>query len=314
MGLLFENNTFARLSAPLSISDTTLILATGEGAQFPVPGAEDYFFLTLVEIENGVEIDYEIVKVTQNVNDSLTIVRGQDGTVARLWPMDTRCSMRNNAQVFRDLGDPVATELEMQEGTSTDIKRMSPALVKEAIIENAPPAPITSVNALTGDVVITANDLGANPTIGTSSNLSATGSNVVSSLTLTNGVITNHSVRSLTATDIGAAPTANPIFTGRVAGSSVVLTDNTINCSLSNYFIRGQSSNHTYSFSNVPSGSYSCILEVIHSGGTITWPSSVRFPDNKAPALEIGKTHLFLFITRDSGATWRGTALTNYNS
>lgn len=34
--------------------------------------------------------------------------------------------------VRTEVGD-IATELEMQEGTSTDIKRMSPALVKAAV-------------------------------------------------------------------------------------------------------------------------------------------------------------------------------------
>lgn len=62
--------------------------------------------------------------------------------------------------VRTEMGD-IATELEMQEGTSTDVKRMSPALVKAAITENAPPAPVTSVAGKTGGVVLTASDVGA---------------------------------------------------------------------------------------------------------------------------------------------------------
>lgn len=214
----------------------------------------------------------------------------------------------------------VATELEMQQGTSTDVKRMSPALVKAAITENAPPAPVTSVNALTGDVVITANDLGANPTIGTSTNLTATGSNVVSSLTLANGVITNHSVRSLTASDVGAAPTANPTFTGTLNNNGkyiggVVATDTTINTASSNYFTRYININTTFNFSAPGTGSnvYSFTLELQHVGGTITWPWNVKWSNDAAPEIETNKYHLFMFVTRDNGLTWRGAYLANYN-
>lgn len=137
MAIQFANNTFARLAAPMDAVGTSLLVETGQGAQFPTLATGDYFYLTLVEVVNGQETEYEIVKVTSRAIDALTVERGQDNTTARSWSIGTRCEMRNNAQVFRDLGDPVATEFEMQAGVVTEPKRVSPALVKAAIDANA---------------------------------------------------------------------------------------------------------------------------------------------------------------------------------
>ena len=61
-----------------------------------------------------------------------------------------------------------------------------------------------------------------NPTIGTDTNVSASsGATVISSLTLTDGVITNSSTRTLTPGDIGAAPS----FTTGIANTNVVKID-----------------------------------------------------------------------------------------
>ncbi len=61
-----------------------------------------------------------------------------------------------------------------------------------------------------------------NPTIGTDTNVSASsGATVISSLTLTDGVITNSSTRSLTASDIGAQGT----LTFGIANTNVVKID-----------------------------------------------------------------------------------------
>lgn len=103
------------------------------------------------------------------------------------------------------------------------------------------------------------------------------------------------------------------VFEGSVSGDSVALTGAEIDCSLSNYFVKSQDGNTTYTIANAPTGSFSFILEVDHVSGTIAWPVNVKWPENVAPEIESGNTHLFLFITRDSGATWFGTASANYS-
>ena len=79
-----------------------------------------------------------------------------------------------------------------------------------------------------------------------------------------------------------------------------------------NYWYITISSNTTISFSSVPSNSYAMVLEIDHNGGSITWPSSVKWNGDAAPTLTTGKTHQFYFHTRNSGSRWRGAALVDY--
>lgn len=83
--LLFANNAETTLSAPITDSATTVVLASGTGALFPSPnnGAGEYFDLTFNDAATG--LLYEVVKVTARVGDTLTIVRGQEGTTALAW-------------------------------------------------------------------------------------------------------------------------------------------------------------------------------------------------------------------------------------
>ncbi len=74
----FKNNATATIAASISSSDTTIVLSSSSGSLFPVLSAGQYFYATLYTAL-GV---YEIVKVTARAGDSLTVVRGQDGTSA----------------------------------------------------------------------------------------------------------------------------------------------------------------------------------------------------------------------------------------
>lgn len=88
-----------------------------------------------------------------------------------------------------------------------------------------------------------------------------------------------------------------------------------IDCSFSNYFTKTISANSTFTFSNVPSSvAYSFTLELTHTSGTVTWPTTVKWPEDVAPTLATGKTHLFIFVTDDGGARWRGTSLVGYTN
>ena len=87
-----------------------------------------------------------------------------------------------------------------------------------------------------------------------------------------------------------------------------------IDLSAGNYFTKTISGNTTFTFTNPPSsgtvGSFT--LELTHSSGTVTWPSSVKFNSDTAPTLTTGKTHLFFFVTDDGGSRYRGAALVDY--
>ena len=87
-----------------------------------------------------------------------------------------------------------------------------------------------------------------------------------------------------------------------------------IDLSTGNYFTKTINANSTFTFSNPPAsgtvGSFT--LELTHTSGTVTWPSSVKFPADTAPTLTTGKTHIFVFVTDDGGTRYRGAALADY--
>ena len=89
-----------------------------------------------------------------------------------------------------------------------------------------------------------------------------------------------------------------------------------IDLSTGNYFTKTISANSTFTFSNPPAsgtvGSFT--LELTHTSGTVTWPSSVKWPADTPPAITAGKTSVFIFITDDNGARYRGSALADYTN
>jgi len=92
-----------------------------------------------------------------------------------------------------------------------------------------------------------------------------------------------------------------------------------IDCSTGNYFTKTISANSTFTFTNpAASGSVtSFTLELTHSSGTITWPTTVVWNGGvgkTAPTVTAGKTHLFMFVTDDGGTTYRGSVLADYDN
>ena len=87
-----------------------------------------------------------------------------------------------------------------------------------------------------------------------------------------------------------------------------------IDLSTGNYFTKTINANSTFTFTNPPSSGTvgSFVLELTHTSGTVTWPSSVKFPADTAPTLTTGKTHLFFFVTDDGGTRYRGASLVDY--
>jgi len=87
-----------------------------------------------------------------------------------------------------------------------------------------------------------------------------------------------------------------------------------IDLSTGNYFTKTINGNSTFTFSNPPAsgtvGSFT--LELTHTSGTVSWPSSVKFPADTPPTLATGKTHLFVFVTDDGGTRYRGASLADY--
>ena len=82
--LLAANNAQTTIAAAINATATTVSLAAGTGTLFPAPvSGTSYFKLTLIDA--ATEQLTEIVHVTARSGDSLTILRGQEGTTARAW-------------------------------------------------------------------------------------------------------------------------------------------------------------------------------------------------------------------------------------
>jgi hypothetical protein len=117
-------------------------------------------------------------------------------------------------------------------------------------------------------------------------------------------------------TKIGIAITAAAgrlDLSGNYVQNIVAVAALDIDCSAGNYFTKTINANSTFTFSNAPaSRSYAFALELTHTSGTVTWPAAVKWPKDTAPTLTTGKTHIFIFVTDDSGTRWRGAALVDY--
>jgi hypothetical protein len=98
------------------------------------------------------------------------------------------------------------------------------------------------------------------------------------------------------------------------AGSPIVaMAALDVDCAAGAYFTKTIAANSTFTFSNPPAeGAYGFTLELTHTSGTITWPASVKWPNDTAPTLQTGKTHLCAFVTSNGGTRWRGAILPNY--
>jgi len=89
-----------------------------------------------------------------------------------------------------------------------------------------------------------------------------------------------------------------------------------IDCSAGNYYTKTVTGATAFTFTNVPASvAYFLTIEVTCNGSNaVTWPASVKWPVDTAPAITDGKTTLFMFVTDDGGTRWRGSSLADYTN
>jgi len=98
MGVKFKNNAESTLDSAISAVDTGLAVVAGDGTLFPTLGGGDYFYMTITDTDGS----FEVVKVTARSNDSMTIVRAQEGTSARSAAAGASCELRITNQGLLD--------------------------------------------------------------------------------------------------------------------------------------------------------------------------------------------------------------------
>jgi len=104
---------------------------------------------------------------------------------------------------------------------------------------------------------------------------------------------------------------------GAYASNIVSVAAASIDLSLGNYFSTGGVTTAvTYTIVNPPAArAYSFTLEAnIGTGGAITFPASVVWPNGVTPTFTAGKTALITFVTDNGGTTYRASAITGYTT
>lgn len=101
MGAKVNNNAFGTLAVGISDSDTAITLQAGQGSRFPTIASGEYFYATLINVSNQLEI----IKVTARVGDVLTVVRAQDGSTATSYVVGDRVEMRFVAALLNEKVD-----------------------------------------------------------------------------------------------------------------------------------------------------------------------------------------------------------------
>lgn len=91
MGVVFRNNGFSLLSA--GIDDSTTSIPVVNGSDFPEPGADEWFAITVV----GSSLPFEIMHCTARSGNTLTVQRGREGTSARAFGAGARVDHRMTA-------------------------------------------------------------------------------------------------------------------------------------------------------------------------------------------------------------------------
>ncbi len=219
----FTNNASATLAASINSTVTTIALTAGQGALFPSTGGGDYFYATLVDSSNNLEI----VKVTTRAIDTLTVIRAQDYTTAKSFIAGDRIELR-----------PVAAALEAMQAETT-------AVADDLADHIADPTAAHAASAVSytpaGDLAAT-NVQGAIDELDTEK-LSKVGGTMTGALSVTvsgtstavtgqsggalnyGGSFKNNNGGILISFDAGGSTTANRIFTGANAGVEKVYCD-----------------------------------------------------------------------------------------
>ena len=117
MAVLFANNAATTLAAGITSGATSITVATGQGALFPSITGTDFFYGTLIDSSNNIEI----VRVTARTSDTMTVVRGQEGTTARAYATGDKFELRVTAAGMNNKLDKDGGSMTGVLNTSSDI-------------------------------------------------------------------------------------------------------------------------------------------------------------------------------------------------
>ena len=291
--------------------------------------------ITSALIKDGTIVDGDI-----NASAAIALTKLGAGTLPSTVLVDSD-NITNGSIVNADINASAAISLTKLDGGAlpSGITVNSSNIVDDSIVDAdiSSSAAISLSKLQTGALPSTITITSANITDGTIADADISGTAAIADTKLATistagkvagGAITSGTISGSTAMDtsgniattggmaVGQSSIANNTdfdLNGAFAQTPQAVSALDIDCSLGNYFTKTISATSTFTFSNVPpSRAYAFILELTHTGGSVNWPAAVKFPENTAPTLTTGRTHLFMFVTDDSGARWRASSLVNY--
>lgn len=163
---LVKNNAYSTLAAGISAIATSITVAVGHGARFPTVSGGNFFYATLVDAANVIEI----VKVVGRSGDVLTVTRGQDGTTAAAYLLGDRIELRPTAALFDDKmskGGGIFTDhIEVPAGAATTQVPQVQEVVKRAGDSMTGPLTLPELRGVSGIIALQAGDRILSPDVG----------------------------------------------------------------------------------------------------------------------------------------------------
>lgn len=167
----FSNNASTTLGSAIGTGATTITVATGTGAEFPAIGVGEWFSATLWAAGSSTGTPNEIVYVTARTGDTMTVVRGQEGTAAAAWGIGDTFANYPTAAFYN--GIATGAEIQIQAGNqatdtgtaSAGIITLSPVPISLASIALAPIRVLKTSAANTGAYTLNVNGFGAKPVL-----------------------------------------------------------------------------------------------------------------------------------------------------
>jgi hypothetical protein len=114
---LYTNNAASALAAGITSTQTTIEVQDGMGNLFPIPLGGDYFYITVTSISIGGA--FEIMQCTARSGDTMTVVRGAEGTSPQSFNIGDNVQLRITAAGMNFLAGNIVTNTQVQNFVAT---------------------------------------------------------------------------------------------------------------------------------------------------------------------------------------------------
>lgn len=210
MAVLFTNNAASTLAAGITSGQTSIDVAAGTGLLFPSPSGGDFFYATIVNVANTIEI----VKCTARSTDTLTVVRAQEGTTGTAYLLGDRIELRVTAaglanKLDKDTGGTVAGNLAVTGTLAVDGNATLGNAGGDSVTFNA------STFAAPNNVTATGSWSFASLAQNSVPVVTTTGSQTLTNKTLTSPTLTGPIFGTISNTGTITLPTATTTLVGR---------------------------------------------------------------------------------------------------